>query len=104
MTEKASIRKHPNRLEKQSKSDISGKKLKHARTFIIHKNDLTVDQEVTPQYFNHLRESCVVGDRTNPRIDDAEIEFKDLSKKTYSNKQVKSKGLMSPGRVNPTKA
>ena len=48
MTEKASIRKHPNRLEKQSKSDISGKKLKHARTFIIHKNDLTVDEEVTP--------------------------------------------------------
>ena len=102
--DKQNARKHPMKLEKQSKSDISGKKLKHARTFIINKNDLTVDQEKTPLYFNHLRESCVVGDKTNPKIDDAEIEFQDRSKKTQSNKAVKSKALMSPGRVNPTKA
>ena len=42
MTEKK-FKNHPNRLEKQSKSDITNKKLKHARTFIINKNDLTVD-------------------------------------------------------------
>ena len=85
MTEKK-IKNHPNRLEKQSKSDITNKKLKHARTFIINKNDLTVDKEKTPLYFNHLRESCVIGDRTNSHIEDAEIEFKDRSNKTFSNK------------------